>query len=87
MTEKIQPQAANQAKITRSKSVMTSLGFKMTRKTTQPVKANYITPSSSAPMRRPTVRIVENRESLIQDVRKIEDDESRRLTEMAFMDF
>jgi len=31
--------------------------------------------------------IVQNRETLIQEVKGIEDDESRRLTEMAFMDF
>jgi hypothetical protein len=82
-----QPQTTDdqpQPKITRSKSVFASLGLKMSRKVAQP--APLPSPPVS-PMRRPTVRIVENRENLMQEVRGIEDDESRRLTELAFMDF
>ena len=79
-----QQQRTNQSKITRSKSVIASLGFKMTRRTAQPTNLPSPPPS---PMRRPTFTIVENREILMQEVRGIEDDESRRLTEMAFMDF
>lgn len=75
-----------QPKITRSKSVMASLGLRMTRKAAPPT----LSPSLPAsPMRRPTIRVMENREreNLIQEVKGIEDDESRRLTELAFMDF
>ena len=60
--------------------------LKMTRKTTQTTTSKR-PPPASLPVRRPTVRIMENRENLIQQVKGIEDDESRRLTELAFMDF
>ena len=76
-----QPQTPNQSKITRSRSVMTSLGFMMTRKTARPTSS--LSPSLSS-TRQPTIRIVENRENIIQEIRGIEDDESRRLTEVAF---
>jgi hypothetical protein len=73
-----------QPKITRSKSVIASLGLMMTRKAAAPT----LSPSPpTSPIRRPTIRVMENRENLIQEVRGIEDDESRRLTELAFMDF
>ncbi|KAF9790470.1 hypothetical protein BJ322DRAFT_391743 [Thelephora terrestris] len=70
-------------KITRSKSVIASLGLKISRKTVQA----SLPPSPSTPTRQPTVRIVENRENLMKEMVGIEDDESRRLTELAFMDF
>jgi hypothetical protein len=82
-----QPQTTDdqpQSKITRSKSVFASLGLKMSRKAAQPV---LLSSPPMSPMRRPTVRIVENRENLMKEVGGIEDDESRRLTELAFMDF
>lgn len=76
-----------QLKVTRSRSVITSLGLKMSRKATpQPSMLARHSPSPS-PVRLPTIRIVENRENLLQDVKGIEDDESRRLSELAFVDF
>lgn len=73
-----------QPKMTRSRSVIASLGLKMARKAPQQ-KAKL--PRTPSPVRRPTIRIMDNRENLIQEVKGIEDEESRRLTEMAFMDF
>ena len=76
-----------QSKLARSKSVIASLGLKITRKKApQPAMPTLPSPPPS-PVRLPTARIVENRETLLRDVKGIEDDESRRLTELAFMDY
>ena len=59
----------------------------MTRKKApQPALPPLPSPPPS-PVRLPTARIVEDRETLLRDVKGIEDDESRRLTELAFMDY
>jgi len=57
----------------------------MTRKTTAPQTA--LPPVPPSPTRQPTVKIVHDREGLMQGVKAIEDEESRRLTELAFVDF
>jgi hypothetical protein len=75
------------SKVARSKSVIASLGLKLSRKRApQPAMPALPSPPPS-PVRLPTAKIVENRESLLRDMKGIEDDESRRLTELAFMDF
>lgn len=71
-------------KITRSKSVIASLGLKMTRKV---APRSTLPPVPPSPVRQPTVVVMGDREGLMQDVKKIEDEESRRLTELAFVDF
>lgn len=74
-------------KFTRSRSVISSLGLKMTRKTAPRPAVSSLPPSPPLPERRATVKIIEGREGLMQNVRGIEDDESRRLTELAFVDY
>ena len=45
-----------------------------------------VLPAPSPPVRQPTVKVVANPGLLIREVERIEDEETRRLTEMAFMD-
>lgn len=71
-----------QSKMTRSKSVITSFGLKMTRKMAP--RPMIPPPAPSPPERRPTVVIVEDRGALIQDIERIQDEESQRLTRLAF---
>ena len=86
-TQPQMPTEQPQSKITRSRSVIASLGLKMSRKKApQPTLSPLPSPPPS-PVRLPTARIVEDRETLLRDVKGIEDDESRRLTELAFMDY
>ena len=75
-----------QSKISRSKSVIASLGLKMSRRVPLQQTAPALPSPPPSPVRQPTATIV-HREKLMQEVKGIEDDESRRLTELAFMDF
>lgn len=86
-TQSQTPVEQPQSKIARSKSVIASLGLKLSRKVaSQPTMPSLPSPPPS-PVRLPTAKIVENRESLLRDVKEIEDEESRRLTELAFVDY
>jgi len=83
----VEPQPAveqPQSKMTRSKSVIASLGLRMTRRAAPPPPMPPLPPTPSTPPRRPTVMIVQNRGALIQNMEGIEDEESRRLTGLAF---
>ena len=71
----------------KSKSVIASLGLKKTLKTAPQPTTPTTPPTLPSPVRQPTIKIVEDLGSFAQTLNEIEDDESRRLTELAFMEY
>ena len=79
-------QPATEQPQSKSRSVIASLGFKRTPKVAPQQAIPALPPAPSPPVRRPTIKVVEDMGSLVRGVDEIEDEESRRLTELAFLD-
>ena len=71
----------------KSKSVIASLGFRKTQKMAPQQAVPALPPAPTPSVRRPTVKVVEDMGSIVRGVNEIEDEESRRLTELAFLDY